>query len=1236
MKNLTSFRGTALLIATAISSLLFSQSPSYVWAKGVGGTGADQGMVNKTDGAGNVIVAGTFSGTADFDPGAGTANLISAGSTDIFIAKYNSTGDYTWAFGLGSTNSDSPGDFAIDGSNNIVVTGGFIGTVDFDPGAGVANLTSASGSTPDIFIAKYDASGNYVWAERIGSSTGGDQGKGIAFDSGGNIIISGYFFGTADFDPGAGTANLVSFGSFDACLAKYDASGNYIWAKKMGGVSSDQGGRIAIDGSGNIDFTGTFNGTADFDPSAGVANLTSAGATDIFLGQYNSSGSYLWADRIGGTLADQSSGIGTDGSNNVLLNGYFNGTADFDPGAGTANLVSAGGSDIFLGKYSSAGAYVWAGKMGGTLTDQGSGLVVDGSGNSYTTGLYTGAADFDPSAANANLISAGSTDAFMAMYNSSGAYVSAKSVGGTGGDAGNNITLNSSGDLIVAGYFSGTADFDPSAATANLVSAGSTDIFYGDYLMCTFATASLSSQTNVSCNGGSDGSATITAGGGSSFTYSWAPSGGTAATASGLTAATYTCTVTNQCGNTATQTVIITQPIAITSSISSQTNVTCNGGNDGSATVSASGGTGAFTYSWSPSGGSAATGTSLSAGTYTCTITDANGCTHTQTATITQPSGILSSISSQTDNTCFGGSSGSATVSASGGTGALTYSWSPSGGTASTASGLAAATYTCTITDASGCTHTQTVTITQPTIITTSVSSQSNVSCNGANDGSATIAASGGTPGYTYSWAPSGGSAASASGLSPGTYTVTVTDANGCVVTQTLTITEPAVLVASTGGNATICAGSSTTLTAGSSGGTAVVTFNWMPGSLSGSSVSVSPAATTTYTVTATDAHGCTSTATSTVTVNPLPTVTASASPASMCSGNSSTLTSTGATTYSWNPGSMSGASVSVSPVATTTYTVTGTDGNGCVNTATVTVTINNCAGSMLTPTWCGATLTSMTQNFYWTATSGATNYHIRVQNASLGYSQVVTRTNNLTYTNLGVFTGILYSTTYNVDISAYVGGVWGAYGNVCTLTTPPTPTSQLTGASCGATGVTNATNLYYSAVTTATNYKIRMSNAGLGYSQILTRGNNSTYYRISSFTGLLTNTTYNVDISAYVAGVWGAYGTVCTITTASALRYAAPDDPNGNSDAASFSVYPNPSPNGSFNVSLNSFGNDQGSAQIEMFDLLGNLVYAQSYAYSYGDIITVESPAELVTGIYVMRITANGISVNEKVSIER
>ncbi|WP_329804352.1 T9SS type A sorting domain-containing protein, partial [Flavobacterium facile] len=239
----------------------------------------------------------------------------------------------------------------------------------------------------------------------------------------------------------------------------------------------------------------------------------------------------------------------------------------------------------------------------------------------------------------------------------------------------------------------------------------------------------------------------------------------------------------------------ITEPTVLALTAAAQTNVSCNGGSNGSASVTPSGGTPGYTYSWSPSGGTAATATGLSAGTYTVTVTDANSCTTFVDFTITEPTVLALTAAAQTNVSCNGGLNGSASVTPSGGAGGYTYSWSPSGGTAATATGLSAGTYTVTVTDANSCTTFVDFTITEPTVLALTAASQTNVSCNGGATGTASVnIPTGGAGGYIYNWTPgnpTGDGTTSVSGLTAGTWTCTVTDANSCTTFVDFTITEP-------------------------------------------------------------------------------------------------------------------------------------------------------------------------------------------------------------------------------------------------------------------------------------------------------------------------------------------------------------------------------------------------------------------------------------------------------------
>jgi hypothetical protein len=378
--------------------------------------------------------------------------------------------------------------------------------------------------------------------------------------------------------------------------------------------------------------------------------------------------------------------------------------------------------------------------------------------------------------------------------------------------------------------------------------------------------AAINDSTNVLCYGGLTGSATASASGGvAPYTYLWS-NGQTDATISGLAAGTYTVTVTDANLCTDTESVTITQPAAaVLTAINDSTNVLCYGGLTGSATASASGGVAPYTYLWS-NGQTDATISGLAAGTYTVTVTDANLCTDTESVTITQPAAaVLAAINDSTNVLCYGGLTGSATASASGGVAPYTYLWS-NGQTDATISGLAAGTYTVTVTDANLCTDTESVTITQPAAaVLAAINDSTNVLCYGGLTGSATASASGGVAPYTYLWS-NGQTDATISGLAAGTYTVTVTDANLCTDTESVTITQPAaaVLTAINDSTNVLCYGGLTgSATASASGGVAPYTYLWSNGQ---TDATISGLAAGTYTVTVTDANLCTDTESVTIT----------------------------------------------------------------------------------------------------------------------------------------------------------------------------------------------------------------------------------------------------------------------------------------------------------------------------------------------------------------------------------
>ena len=439
---------------------------AYVWTKAVGATITNAVAI---DGGGNMYIAGSFGGTVDFDPGAGTDTMTSVRGLDIFLSKYDASGTYEWTKAVGGLYEDIANSVAVDGFGNVYIAGTFDSLVDFDPGVGTDFKGSQAGY--DIFLSKYDASGTYQWTKTV-EGLGGEFANSVAVDSSGNVYIAGSFGGTKDFDPGAGADNKTSAGSDDIFLSKYDASGTYQWTKAVGGTSADLANSVAVDSSGNVYIAGKFQNTVDFDPGVGTDNKTSAGSYEIFLSKYDASGTYQWTKAVGGTGDDQGKSVAVDSSGNVYIAGYFSGTVDFDPSAGTDNQTSGGVYDIFFSKYDASGSYVWTKKIGTTTDDFANSVAVDDSGNVYIAGKFQNTVDFDPGVGTDNKTSAGSYEIFLSKYDASGSYVWTKVVGGTGGDVANSVVVDSSANVYIGGSFSGTADFAPGAGVDNRTGGG--------------------------------------------------------------------------------------------------------------------------------------------------------------------------------------------------------------------------------------------------------------------------------------------------------------------------------------------------------------------------------------------------------------------------------------------------------------------------------------------------------------------------------------------------------------------------------------------------------------------------------------------------------------------------------------------------------------------------------------------------------------------------------------------
>jgi hypothetical protein len=495
-----------ILFIFALVNHFMLSAQTYQWAKSIGGLASgntpQRAYALATDPAGNVYMTGRFQGTnVNFNPGSSPVLLSSTagnGASVVYFGKYSAGGNCVWAkaiagaSGIGLT-------IAVDGNGNVLMAGGFGGSnIDFDPGPGTATFTALSS---DIFLAKYDNNGNYLWAKVIGGS-GTENATGISLDATGNVYMTGRFQSTVDFDPGTGVANLNSVGSDDIFIAKYSANGAYLWAGSVGSTGLDISNAVGTDAVGNAYITGYFQGAAtDFDPGPGTATLSSSGS-NIYFAKYNSSGNYVWAKVLYGSVGFSNS-LSADPLGNIYIAGVFtNSSLDFDPGLGVVNLNTGSSGAGFFAKYDSTGAYLLAKALvGGAAGIQS--ITKNGQGKIFIAGQFGGGTtDFDPGPNTVTLTSVAiGADVVFAKYDAAGNYIWAKQiVAPASSDYCNAVAIDGGDNVFIAGaYSSPSVDFDPGPGSATFTPIYGQDLFLAKYGYCHVQT---SSQRSI-CAGGS-------------------------------------------------------------------------------------------------------------------------------------------------------------------------------------------------------------------------------------------------------------------------------------------------------------------------------------------------------------------------------------------------------------------------------------------------------------------------------------------------------------------------------------------------------------------------------------------------------------------------------------------------------------------------------------------------------------------------------------------------------------
>lgn len=442
------------------------QLPYPKWVNDIGGSGDVKAAGMATDAQNNIYVTGYFTGTVDFDPSAGVTNLTSVGDYDTYVAKYTPAGALVWAVSLGGDGLDQANYLTVDNNGNPTIIGQ---TQSSTFNAGTYSFPNQGAE--DIFVVHLNSSGSVLWAKPIGSY-GTDRGEEVNSDAQGNVIMTSIFQESITLGPNMYTA---LGGSFNGLVTKYDASGNLLWAINLGISGDTEVYGNGIDNNGNIVVSGYCDGSVDFDP-LGAHNVVNSNGNKGFVAKYTPAGKLIWVNFINGDFEYKQSIVGLDSNNNIYLTGAFSGSATFN---GSIGITAAGSEDTFLAKYSSAGAFQFAKDIGGSgASSYPYQIRADKTNDVYITGYFNGTIDFNPDpTATASISYHGQQDFYIGKYDSNGNYIWAFSGGSTGcsSTAGEELSIDNNNDIVLAGNFCQTVDFDPSTCVADNVTAHGPD-----------------------------------------------------------------------------------------------------------------------------------------------------------------------------------------------------------------------------------------------------------------------------------------------------------------------------------------------------------------------------------------------------------------------------------------------------------------------------------------------------------------------------------------------------------------------------------------------------------------------------------------------------------------------------------------------------------------------------------------------------------------------------------------
>ncbi|RZJ64879.1 MAG: T9SS type A sorting domain-containing protein [Flavobacterium sp.] len=407
--------GTGIETRTAVGSVntfiqKLSTTGALLWVKTLNLNTVAFTSLCKADAAGNVYIAAPFTGTADLDPGAGVANVVTSLNNNTFLLKLTPAGDYVWAKAMETVGGSPSAVYALqtDANGNIYSSGYYSGSLT------QGNTTITSAGSLDSFIQKYDSNGNPLWLKSFGGSEI-DLASQIVMDGSGNIYVTGIFQGTSDLDPGAAQFNVTGQGFTDAYITKLSTAGDFIWAKTLGGNNQEGFGDIKVDSNGNI-YVAAYSNSITLNIATQPATaFTTNGSYDSLLLKLDSSGNPLWVRQFGGTGSDFAVRLIIDNAGKIVVTGQFTEVMNFGP-LGSTTITSAGGSDIFIAMFSVDGEFEIGYSFPGGGVESIYDFFSDAAGDYYMLGRYNQSFDVDPSAATATITSNGFEDYFVAKY----------------------------------------------------------------------------------------------------------------------------------------------------------------------------------------------------------------------------------------------------------------------------------------------------------------------------------------------------------------------------------------------------------------------------------------------------------------------------------------------------------------------------------------------------------------------------------------------------------------------------------------------------------------------------------------------------------------------------------------------------------------------------------------------------------------------------------------------------